>query len=165
MKNLIILFLIFSIMFITTPCMAVTVKSNTVIPISVSSNATSKNTISGGTIDAIIAEDVKVNNILVFKTGDNATINVLSTKKAGFIGIPGEMIISGGKVFDIKGNEHRFEYNQQIIGNEKTWAKVCLGVSIFFLWPLALVAFVKGGQAELAPIQVLNVKLTNDFDI
>ena len=73
------------------------------------------------------------------------------------------MVLYGGKVYDANGNEHKFDFNRQIEGEEKTWPKVCLGVSIFFLWPLALCAFVKGGQAKLNPLPPIETRLSTEF--
>lgn len=142
---------------------AVKVPAGTSIPITVEHNVTSKTVASGGAIDAVIAEDVIINNNIVFKKGDNASITVLSAKKAGFIGKPGEMSLYGGKVYDAKGIEHKIDLNRQIEGDEKTWPKVCLGVSIFFLWPLALCGFVKGGQAKLNPLPPIDARLSTEF--
>ena len=142
---------------------AVKVPAGTSIPITVEHNVTSKTVASGGAIDAVIAEDVIINNNIVFKKGDNASITVLSAKKAGFIGKPGEMSLYGGKVYDTKGIEHKIDLNRQIEGDEKTWPKVCLGVSIFFLWPLALCGFVKGGQAKLNPLPPIDARLSTEF--
>lgn len=142
---------------------AVRVPAGTSIPITVEHNVTSKTVASGGAIDAVIAEDVIINKNTVFKKGDSASITVLSAKKAGFIGKPGEMVLYGGKVYDANGNEHKFDFNRQIEGEEKTWPKVCLGVSIFFLWPLALCAFVKGGQAKLNPLPPIETRLSTEF--
>ena len=146
------------------PVQALTVKSNTVVPINIENRETSKTVVAGGSINAEIAEDVYINNTLVFKEGDKAFLNVLSAKKAGFVGIPGEMVISGGKVYDTKGVAHRIDYNTQIVGEEKTWPKVMVGCGVFIiLAPLALFGFVKGGQAEIMPTQIINTKITNDF--
>lgn len=144
---------------------AIRVPAGTIIPIAITHKATSKNVVSGGSIDATIEEDVKINGKVVFKQGDNATITVLTTKKAGFVGIPGEMVLCGGKVTDVKGNLHKVDFDRQITGDEKTWPKALLGVSIFFLWPLALFGFVKGGQAELNPLPSIDVRLSNEFTL
>ncbi len=142
---------------------SVKVPAGTSIPITVEHNVTSKTVISGGTIDAVIAEDVIINKNTIFKKGDKASITVLSANKAGFIGKPGEITLYGGKVYDTKGDEHKFDFNRQIVGDEKTWPKVCLGVSIFFLWPLALCAFVKGGQAKLNTLPPIDTRLSTEF--
>ena len=131
---------------------ATRVPAGTTIPLVITQKVTSKSVTSGGTIDATVEDDVKVNGKVVFAKDATASLNVISTKKAGFVGIPGEMTIYGGKVYDINGNEHKIDFNRQLVGEEKTWPKACLGVSIFFLWPLALCGLVKGGQAEIHTI-------------
>lgn len=148
------------------PVYAVTkVPAGTTIPISINQKITSKSVASGASIKAKIEEDVMVNNTLVFKKGDSASINVMSAEKAGFIGKPGELVLYGGKVYDVNGKPHSHEFSRQINGTEKTWPKVCLGVSIFFLWPLALFGFVKGGQAEINPLPPIEVVIPNEFTL
>ena len=141
------------------------VPAGTTIPISINQKITSKSIASGASIKAKIEEDVMVNNELVFKKGDSASINVMGAEKAGFIGKPGELVLYGGKVYDVNGKPHSHEFSRQITGTEKTWPKVCLGVSIFFLWPLALCAFVKGGQAEINPLPPIEVVIPNEFTL
>lgn len=142
----------------------INVPANTNVTISVSQIQTSKTVASGGSIEAKIVDDVVIDDTLIFKKGDRAVLNVLSAKKAKFVGIPGEMVISGGKVFDVLGNEHRFDFNQQITGEEKTWPKVCLGCGLFIiLAPIALFGFVKGGQAEIVPTANLDVRTVSPF--
>jgi hypothetical protein len=148
------------------PAFAATkVPAGTTIPISINQKITSKSVASGASIKAKIEEDVMVNNELVFKKGDSASINVMSAEKAGFIGKPGELVLYGGKVYDVNGKPHSHEFSRQINGTEKTWPKVCLGVSIFFLWPLALFGFVKGGQAEINPLPPIEVVIPNEFTL
>ena len=144
---------------------ATKVPAGTTIPISINQKITSKSVASGASINAKIEEDVMVNNELVFKKGDRASINVMSAYKAGFIGKPGELVLYGGKVYDVNGKPHSHEFSRQITGTEKTWPKVCLGVSIFFLWPLALFGFVKGGQAEINPLPPIEVVIPNEFTL
>ena len=148
------------------PAFAATkVPAGTTIPISINHKITSKSVASGASIKAKIDEDIIINNTLVFKKGDSASINVMSAEKAGFIGKPGELVLYGGKVYDVNGKPHSHEFSRQINGTEKTWPKVCLGVSIFLLWPLALFAFVKGGQAEINPLPPIEVVIPNEFTL
>jgi len=166
MKKIFVLFLLIAFVNMYSPVLAKTieVKSGVRIPITATVQYTSKNVEAGQKIDAIIDEDVKVKEVLVFRKGDNATIKVSDAKKAGFVGIPGEIYIINGEVIDANGEKRAVEYVQKITGEEKTYPKVCLGVSIFFLWPLALVGFVKGGQAKISPGNVMEVSTRNDFD-
>ena len=145
---------------------ATRVPAGTTIPLVITQKVTSKSVTSGGTIDATVEDDVKVNGKVVFAKDATASLNVISAKKAGFVGIPGEMTIYGGKVYDINGNEHKIDFNRQIVGEEKTWPKVMLGCGVFIiLAPLALFGFVKGGQAEIHPVPPIEVKLSNEFSL
>ncbi len=166
MKRFFTIFCLISFIGVFSPVSAaVQVPANLSVPINVSQKYTSKTVTSGGSVNAQIAEDVYVNNILVFKKGDKAALNILSAKKAGFVGIPGEMVISGGKVFDINGDEHRIDFNQQLTGDEKTWPKVCLACGVFIiLAPIALFGLVKGGQAEINPINNIDSRITTTFN-
>jgi len=166
MKKIICLMCLLALANAFVPTYAATkVPAGTIVPISVNQKTTSKNVASGGTIGAKIEDDVKIGETVVFKKGDSASINVMTAEKAGFLGNPGEMVLYGGKVYDVQGKAHSYEFNRQIVGKEKTWPKVCLGVSIFLLWPLALFAFVKGGQAEINPLPPVEVVIPNDFTL
>lgn len=165
MKKVISIFCLSALMGLNTTVFAeVNVPAGTVVPITVSQTQTSKTVTSGSSIEAKITEDVIIDNNIIFKKGDRAVLSVLSAKKAKFVGIPGEIKLSGGKIFDAKGEEHRIDFNQQITGEEKTWPKVCLGCGVFIiLAPLALFGFVKGGQAEITSNQTVDVKTTSTF--
>ena len=125
----------------------------------------SKNLASGDKISVEVQSDVKVNNTIIFKQGGEGVLNVADACKARFWGNPGEMLLINGTVQDVKGNPHPVEFTYKITGQEKTWPKVMGVVSIFFLFPLALFGFVKGGQAELLPNKTINVTLLNDFTL
>lgn len=165
MKKIVSLVLLMSMINLYNPVIAkiIDVKEGTRIPITVTTESTSKNVQAGQKINAIINEDVIINDVKVFKQGDNAIINVSDVKKAGFIGNAGEIQLINGEVIDINGNKHTVEYNQKITGEEKTYPKVLLGASIFFLFPLALFGFVKGGQAKISPNKIIDVSVRNDF--
>ena len=165
MKKIVSLFCLFAFLLISHPAQAiVNVKSGTIIPIALVQTETSKTVVAGGTIDATVAEDVVVDGTVVFKEGDKASLNVIHAKKAGFVGIPGEITISGGKIYDAKGDAHRVDYSVRVEGEEKTWPKVMLGCGVFIiLAPLALFGFVKGGQAKLFSNNIINTTLMSEF--
>lgn len=166
MKKIVSLICLIAFINAFIPAYAATkVPAGTTIPISINQKITSKSVASGASIKAKIDEDIIINNTLVFKKGDSASINVMSAEKAGFLGKPGELVLYGGKVYDVNGKPHSHEFSRQINGTEKTWPKVCLGVSIFFLWPLALFGFVKGGQAEINPLPPIEVVIPNEFTL
>ena len=166
MKKFISLFICFSfILVFPVSVMAeqIQVKSGLNIPLVFTEYKTSKNTISGEKIKAVIENDVKINDIVIFKKNDNAVLYAVDTKKAGFVGIPGQISLINGKVTDINGIQRNIEYTQRIEGQEKNYPKILLGVSIFMLFPLALFGFVKGGEAELSQQIPINVRLNEDF--
>lgn len=126
---------------------------------------TGKSVHSGDKIYAQVKSDIIVNDKVVFKEGGNVILNISDAQKAKCFGNPGQLILINGTVEDAVGKFHPIEYNYKITGEEKTWPKVMVGVSIFFLFPLALFGFVHGGQAELLPGQTINATLLNDFSI
>lgn len=168
MKKILSLFL--NVIIITNLCASeclarqINVPSGTTIRIVSEKLQNSKNLTSGDKLEAIIQQDVVIDDIIIFKRGDRATLNVSHAKKAGFIGIPGELIISGGEVVDANNQAHLVDFSRSYIGEEKTWPKVCLGCGVFIiLAPLALFGFVKGGQAEIRPNVTIDVKLLQNF--
>ena len=168
MKKILTLFVltIFAFQFTGLSCYAksTTVKSNTNISIASKEARNSKNLSTGEKIECVIMEDVIVDSQTVFQRGGRASLNVVNSKKDKFVGIPGEITIAGGEVFDTNNQGHMVTINQVITGEEKTWPKVCLGCGIFIiLAPLALFGFVKGGQAEILPVQTKQVFLNQDF--
>lgn len=143
----------------------ISVPSGTTVRIISEKMQNSKNLTAGDKLEAIIQQDVIIDDVAVFKRGDRAILNVSHAKKAGFVGIPGELVISGGEIIDANNKNHLVDFNQSYVGDEKTWPKVCLGCGVFIvLAPLALFGFVKGGQAEIRPNLPIDVRLLQDFN-
>lgn len=166
MKNLFTTILLFALFFISNPLLAQTIEisSGTTVPLTVTDEYSSKNIMPGQKIQAIVEDDVNIKGTNVFKKGNSATINISDVKKAGFMGIPGELYIVNGEVTDNNGIKHGIEYNEKITGVEKTWPKACFGCGmLIILAPIALFGFVKGGQAKILPNKVINVQVRNDF--
>lgn len=144
---------------------SVKIKSGTTIPIAFNVEHNSKNVAVGAKIEGTIDKDIIINDVLVFKKGDRATLNVAQVKKAGFVGIPGELTIAGGEIFDTNNTAHRIDFTRNFVGEEKTWPKVCLGCGLLIiLAPIALFGFVKGGQAEIKPFIPIEIKTAQDFE-
>ncbi len=164
MKKIIATLLILS--FITTPALAeMKINEGLKIPLRAETKQTSKNLKENSVINMLVAENVYQNNVLVFKKGDQASLFVANAKKAGFFGNGGELTVIDGEVYDVNGNIHPIDYRQIYSGEDKIYPKVLTGISIFFLFPLALFAFVKGEQAEINPAQIINVRLDKSFDL
>lgn len=142
---------------------AVQVKSGRQISVVLKEKETSKTVTPGEKIKGQIEYDVKIDGVKVFKAGDLAVLNVADVRKARCWGNPGEMLIVNGSVTDANGIAHRTEFYRKITGEEKSYPKVLGAISIFFLFPLALFGFVKGGQAELLPRLPIEVTLADDF--
>lgn len=160
-----VLLIAFFNMYNPTLAKVIEVKSGMRVPVTVKSEFTSKNVEAGQKIEAIVEDDVLVNNVAVFKRGAPATINISDVKKAKFVGIPGEIYIVNGEAIDANGNRHLIEYSQKIIGEEKNWPKVCVGCGLFIiLAPLVLFGFVKGGQAKISPSKEIETSLRSDFN-
>jgi len=143
----------------------VKVNSGLKIPLRVEQKQSSKNLTAGSKISLEVANDVYQDNVLVFKKGDKAYLNIAEVKKAGFLGHAGEFSVNDGEVYDVNGSIHPINFVQNYSGEEKTYPKVLLTVSVFFLFPLALFGFVKGGQAEITPVQTINTRLDETFDL
>jgi len=140
MKKLAILLLLLSFIGLMPMGVADEIKvySGLKIPVRVEEKQTSKNVLSGANINLEVASDVVFNDVLVFKKGNRATLNISDTKKAGFLGHAGKISITDGEVFDNNGVAHTLDFRQNYIGEEKTYPKVLLTASVFFLFPLAL---------------------------
>ena len=141
---------------------SIQVKSGLIIPLVTTEYKTSKNIVAGEKIKAVIENDVKINDVVVFKKGNSAVIFVSDTKKSNFAGTAGEILLTNGKIIDANGAEHRIEYLSKIQGSEKTYPKVLLGAGLF-IWPLLLFGFVKGGEAKLPQQTPIEVTLNEDF--
>ena len=139
------------------------VKSGLNVPIVIIDNKTSNDLIGGSQLRAVIEDNIKIKNTVVFKKGDPAFLYISEVKKAGFLGVPGYVVLSNGKVFDVNKNAHNIQYINKVEGKEKTYPKVLLGISIFMLFPLALFSFIKGGEAKITGNIPLYVILNDDF--
>ena len=134
------------------------IKSKTKVPVIVTHVVTSKNVHTGQKIEAQICRNIVINNVTVFKDGDRAVLNVMYSKKAGILGVPGKMTIRDGEVFDINGKEYKVDLEQILTGKSKLYPKILSTISLFFLWPLLFFALVRGGEAEVptgTPIETL----------
>ena len=164
MKRIIAIFLVLMLFNFYSPVIAATinVSAATRVPLVLTEQATSKTIEAGDKIEANVAEDVIINNVLVFRKGNRAYFNVSDAKKAGFVGNAGNIYLINGAVYDANGIERGIDYSRKFVGDERTWPKVLMGVGIF-LWPLLLFGFVKGGQAKINTGKIFEVSLRNDF--
>ena len=141
---------------------SVKVPANTSIHITPVDTVTSKNK-DLDTITCEIVDDVVINGVKVFAAGGKAELHIGEMDKARCWGKPGKMLISNGYAYDVKGTKHKILVSKNIYGDEKTWPKVMGGISIFFLWPLALFGFVHGGQATVSATSQIQTDLASEF--
>lgn len=141
---------------------AVTVPANTSIFVIPKETVTSKN-VNQDIINTTIQNDVIIHNTVVFRAGDKATLNIGEIDKARCWGKPGQLLIVNGYAYDAHGQKHKVILTKRYTGEEKTWPKVMGGISIFFLFPLALFGFVHGGQAIVSSGTELEVNLASQF--
>lgn len=163
MKKILCLFFLTVLLTVQNPCLALTVPAGTSILIRPVELVNSKDT-GVSTINATVTEDVVIDKHVIFQSGARATINISEMEKARFWGKEGKLVINNGYVFDTQGNRHLFIINKAYYGTSREWSKACGVISLFFLWPLALFGFVKGGQAAVSTTTQLEVNLATQFE-
>ena len=149
MKKTIATMCLMSLVTITMPVQALTVKDGVDITVIPNATTTTKD-MSEYNIQASIKEDVIYKGVKIFQEGDKAILTVQDYEKAGFLGNGGELLVSNGYAYDTKGNKRKIMYSKKIEGKDKNWVKVACATGLL-LWPLLLFGFVKGGEAKLMP--------------
>ena len=149
MKKTIATMCLMSLLTITMPVQALTVKDGVDITVVPNAVTTTKD-MRDYNIQATIKEDVIYKGVKIFQEGDKAILTVQDYEKAGFWGNGGELLVSNGYVYDTKGNKRKIMYSKKIEGKDKNWVKATCAAGII-LWPLLLFGFVKGGEAKLMP--------------
>ena len=149
MKKIIATMCLMSLLTITAPVQALTVKDGVDITIMLNTVTTTKD-IRDYNIQATIKEDVIYKGVKIFQEGDKAILTVQDYEKAGFWGNGGELLVSNGYAYDTKGNKRKIMYSKKIEGKDKNWVKGTCAAGLI-LWPLLLFGFVKGGEAKLMP--------------
>ena len=143
-------------------CKPITIREGVSVYVIVYKKKTSKNTTPGESIKAKIHENVIIDNVTVFKKGDNALLYVSDVKSNGFIGNAGEILLYGATLYDSKGIKHSGEIYYKIKGEEKNYPKVLMTTGII-IWPLLLFGFVRGGHAKIPQMFPIEVRVKNDF--
>jgi hypothetical protein len=83
----------------------ITIPAGTRVPVLVSNNISSNTVKTSDTINLTIAEDVLVNNKVVFRQGDAASLNVQKARSNGHWGRPGLLELNSGLVTGVKGDK------------------------------------------------------------
>ena len=165
MKKLLVCFLILCFLGGNSYCIA----DSVLVPANISIYLTPTNTITSkenniDKIDAIITENVIVNNTIIFKAGDRATLHIEEIEKAHCWGNPGKLFVNNGYAYNVKGDKHKILISRNYYGDEKLWPKACGVASLFLLLPLALFGFVHGGQAIVSASSEIETTLASQFN-
>ncbi len=105
----------------------VVLREGTEVPLRFAQNLTSKQAISGDSVELILAQDLIVDGVTVVRAGAHASAEVSNAKKAGMMGKGGQLNIrldrlqAGGGRVRIRGNKSRE-------GDDKVGAAVALTV-------------------------------------
>lgn len=99
----------------------------TEVPLKFADELSSKTAHDGDSVELILADDLKVGDVVVVKNGSHATATVSNAKKAGMMGKGGELNIQLNYL-DAGGNHVRLRGTKGAEGNSKTGATVALTV-------------------------------------
>ena len=162
MKKTIATMCLMSLLTITMPVQALTVKDGVDITIMPNTVTTTKD-LRDYNIQATIKDDVVYQGVTIFKSGDKAILTVQDFEKAGAWGVGGKLLVANGYAYDTKGNKRKISFTKQIEGHDKNWVKGTCAAGII-LWPLLLFGFVKGGEAKLMPKDEIYATTMSTFE-
>ena len=128
---------------------------------------TSKTVKRGDYVFGYVKNDVIVDSKVVIKQGAPVKIYVNDAQKAHRWGVAGYITLTNGTVEDITGKERDVLLDYNAKGNEKDWVKATAGLCIatIILSPFGFLALIRGGEAEIQPINIINAELINEFSI
>lgn len=169
MKKIFVIFLLMAFLNINIlPSYAKTVKvkANTPVEFTVSEVKSSADTTVGEKVAIIVDEDVIVNGVKVFKTGDKGFLYINDVQRKAFWGQGGKIIITRGKIYDANGTARRIEFTKEYIGKDSTWSVVVatIGLGSIILFPLGLFGFVRGKDAKTVPNIQLEATTLDEFN-
>lgn len=162
MKKIIAAICLISLLTVSMPVQALTVKDGidiTVIP----KGLTTTKDIRDYNIQATIKDDVIYQGVKIFKSGDKANLTIQDFEKAGAWGNGGKLLVANGYAYDTKGNKRKISFTKQIQGHDKNWVKGTCAAGII-LWPLLLFGFVKGNEAKLMPKDEIYTTTMSSFE-
>ncbi len=167
MKKGMVLFCIFILLkFFILPVQYLEVNSGKKLLI-VPESATNKEIKKVDIIFGHVKKDVVVNNTVIIKQDAPVKLYVNDAKRAHRWGVAGYITLSRGSVEDVIGEERDILLDYEIKGDEKDWVKATasLCIATIILSPFGFLALIKGGEAELQPINVIEAELIDDFSI
>jgi hypothetical protein len=129
----------------------ITIPSFTNIPIIFKYPLAGNSLKNGDPIGVQVNDDVYVNNTLIFKKGQDATLFVDKSKHAGAWGRGGKIEIQTGSVRDAYGNDYIINATKHVGADSKPSAIILPIVSLVICWPLVFLAFRHGDEATITP--------------
>ena len=162
--TIILIFLLFNLL--TLPSNAVTVPAGRKVLISPES-VTSREINKGDVIIGYVVSDVVVNKKVVIKEDSLVKLYVNDVEPAHRWGEAGYISIMNGTVEDVTGEERNITLNYDSKGDEKNWVKVTAGICIatIILIPFGFLALIKGGEAKIDSLNMINAEIVDEFSI
>ena len=172
------LFSILAVLFVThAQCLlanaeTITVPPGTRVPLMVTNNISSNSIKTSDSINVTIAEDVKVNNQVIFHQGDPASLNVQRARSSGHFGRSGLIELNGGLVTDIKGDKHPINASYNAKGRSRrafsvTMTILSLPLVLFFigLVTLPIAVMTSGKDAKVGEGLILDSLTTAPIEV
>ncbi len=141
----------------------VKVPRGTRVIVQVKQNYTGKKLKAGDDIMAELVNDVVVNGKTVLAAGENVYLMIDEAEAAHCWGRGGQITISKAYIYG-QNERYVFSLNENVSGKDKAWVVPvsCVGL---FLWPLLLVGFVKGKQAEIPANKIYEIRFDNAYNM
>jgi hypothetical protein len=145
----------------------VKIPKDLVIPVSLLRSLRSDALFSGQKIPIQIFDDVKVNDIVVFKKGDEGIVIIGKARKASYFGTAGKIIIEKGQITDRFGNEYDVKLGIKKKGEDSNIAGRAVPIigGLVLAWPFLLFGLKKGDQTEVEADTVFQAFIASDKTI
>lgn len=150
----------------------ITVPTGTRVPLMVTNNISSNSIKTSDSINVTVAEDVKVNNHVVFHQGDPASLNVQRARSSGHFGRSGLIELNGGLATDVKGDKHPVNASYNAKGRSRrafsvTMTLLSLPLVLFFigLVTLPIAVMTSGKDAKVGEGLILDSLTTAPIEV
>jgi hypothetical protein len=151
----------------------ITIPAGTRILITLPNNITHSSIESAGTIQAFVAEDIRVNQKIVLPKGNTVLLHVDKVQNPGILGRPGSIQINGGTVHSTQGTKIPLNISRLTSGKSRRRASIAYtiisiplifvcGIGIYML-PSALLT--RGSGVTLSQGLVLNGSTASSANI
>jgi hypothetical protein len=141
------------------PLLAATIAGGTNIPVRLNQSLSGSNAQVGTFVSFSVTNDVKVDGVVVVKSGAQAEGQVTSAKKAGMIGMPGSIGVNVITVTAVDGKKIPVQAVSVSDGEDKSVTSIILGLLCI------LGFFMKGGEGELNSNLIINTRTLSDVEV